>query len=196
MAAQEQSDFHEGKRPLQIYFVALIVATMGAVYAFIQAESLATSAGLDEKLVGKFIPVLQMTFGVFAAWWALEAVHVRLSLRARALLAVMDEAERAADLRNQAAAFRQGDWALLVHQVVLGVACFLGFVAMAIVPGFLRHVGVKDATAASVTLLVWLSYFGPVVFAAFRFHHVGLTRRTREQMAERLDRIAAGSDGA
>jgi len=190
MNPTENSAFRQGAPALNIYFVVLLVASLGAVAGVFGAFDLAVAAGMDEKLAGKFRLPLQGMFGVFALWWALEAVHVRLSQGARSLLAEMDEGN-AGDSARQAAAFRRGDWLLVVHQAVLGAACFGGFVAMMFVPGLLKQVGVKEPAAAAVTLLVWLSYIGPILLAVFRFHHVGLTRDTRSRMAERLESLSS-----
>ena len=193
MNPAENSAFRVGGPTLNLYFIVLICAALAATGASFGAHDLALAAGMEEKLAGKFKLPLQLTFGVFALWWALEAVHVRLSLGARALLAELDEGN-AADTARQAAAFRRGDWILRVHQAVLGFACFAGFTGMMFVPGLLKQVGVKEPAAAAVTLLVWLSYIGPVLLAVFRFHHVGLTRDTRARMAERLESLGSQAD--
>jgi hypothetical protein len=188
MNPAENSVFRIGGPTLRLYFIVLICASLLAAGGVFGAFDIAVAAGLNEKLAGKLTFPLQATFGIFAVWWALEAVHVRLSQSARALLSEMDEGN-AGDAARQAAAFRRGDWILLVHQVVLGFACFAGFTAMMFVPGLLKQIGVKEPAAAAVTLLVWLSYIGPVLLAVFRFHHVGLTRDTRSQMATRLESL-------
>ena len=59
----------------------------------------------------------------------------------------------------------------------------MGFIAMMVTPSLLKGSGVKPPATAAVNLVVWVAYIGPVLFCAFRFHHVGLTRDTRARLA-------------
>ena len=182
----ENSIFGGGERTLQVYMALLAVGVLWALYAVFNTAGLLEwmEISKDEKIYEPMKVIVQYSQGFFLAWWIMELAHVAISIDTRRALQFMQSNATGFDYSAQ---FRKGDWILFLNQVVLAIGMLGSLVLMMVVPGLLKKAGVDMAVGSAVTLLVWCAYLGPVVFCAFRFHHVGLTRHTRREMADRLE---------
>ena len=201
------SSFRDGSNYMKLFSVALVVAAVIALIIGIFAESFIEWAGLVKecadgeecpvelsKLGAKLVVPIRLTFLIFAALWALEIPHVRLSRDTRHMLAEAEEAGKPFSVDG----LKKGNLYLSFYQFALVVGVVGGFAAMMFVPSMLKGAGVKAPAVAAVTLLTWVAYVGPLVFCAFRFHHISLTldtRRTLATLAGRLEEAERTSDG-
>ena len=201
------SSFRDGTRYMKVFSVALAAAAVIGLLMGIFTEQLVEWAGLVKecpegkecavelsKLGQKLVMPVRFTFLIFAALWALEIPHVRLSTETRMILAEADEHMKPFPLDR----LKQGDFFLTFYQFILVIAIIAGFAAMMFVPSMLKGAGVKPPAVAAVTFLTWISYVGPLVFCTLRFHHASLTldtRRTIASLAARLEETPSEEGG-
>ena len=191
---QQSTPFADGNKLLGTYRWILFIGAAVFLGLTIFTEDLLIWAGLTEEVVaggaeeavlgldktGKaFLLPLRFTFLAFVVIWLLETIHVSATHSVRSLLAKAEEGGKFASVE----AFTKGDFFLGFYQFFLVVCVLMGFIAMMVTPSLLKGSGVKPPATAAINLLVWIAYIGPVLFCAFRFHHVGLTRDTRTRLA-------------
>ena len=196
------SGFRAGESQLKLFVGALGVGAFIALLIGIFTEEFLVFAGLVKelkegevadptlsKLGEKLVVPVRVAMLAFAAVWALEIPHVGISVKTRRLFAEAEEGAKPFDVEG----LKESEGLLLFYQFFLVFAVVGGFIGMMFVPSILKSGGVRAPAMAAITMMTWTLYLGPILFCAFRFHHVGVTRDTRLRMIALADRLGQGA---